>query len=154
MEKEYQKWNKKSVEIRFADLDMLGHVNNAKYLTYLESARISYFHDVIGDKIDWSTGGIILAKAELNFAMPVMLEDLEVTIFTSCTKIGDKSFGNVTTLEMSQLVPQDGLSLLTSQLSPKCIRDNNSIPARPPTQHRTNVLAYVQRKLRSNVPVL
>ena len=106
MKKDYQKWNKKSVELRFGDLDMLGHVNNAKYFTYIESARISYFHEVIGDKIDWSTRGIILAKAELNFAVPVVLEDLEVFIFTSCTEIGEKSF------ELSYVITKSDLTTI------------------------------------------
>jgi acyl-CoA thioester hydrolase len=29
------------IEVRFRDLDALGHVNNAVYLTYLESARMT-----------------------------------------------------------------------------------------------------------------
>ena len=29
--------------VRFSDLDSLGHVNNAIYLSYLEQARISWF---------------------------------------------------------------------------------------------------------------
>jgi len=29
--------------VRFADLDMLGHVNNKAYATYFESGRIAYF---------------------------------------------------------------------------------------------------------------
>ncbi|MEW6045029.1 MAG: thioesterase family protein [Bacillota bacterium] len=30
-------------DVRFRDLDALGHVNNAVYLTYFEQARIAYF---------------------------------------------------------------------------------------------------------------
>ena len=32
-----------AVEVRFRDLDALGHVNNAVYLTYLESARMAWY---------------------------------------------------------------------------------------------------------------
>ena len=31
-----------SVESRWRDMDVLGHINNATYLTYFESARIEY----------------------------------------------------------------------------------------------------------------
>ena len=31
------------IQVRWADLDAMGHVNNAKYLTYLEQA-VSYTH--------------------------------------------------------------------------------------------------------------
>jgi hypothetical protein len=30
------------IEVRYSDLDPQGHVNNAKFLTYLEQARIEY----------------------------------------------------------------------------------------------------------------
>ncbi|HWX25489.1 MAG TPA: acyl-CoA thioesterase, partial [Vicinamibacteria bacterium] len=38
------------VEVRFRDLDALGHVNNAVYLTYLESARIAYWMALTGNR--------------------------------------------------------------------------------------------------------
>ena len=39
------------IQIRFADLDALNHVNNANYLTYIELARIHYLHDVVKAKL-------------------------------------------------------------------------------------------------------
>jgi len=30
------------IEVRYGDLDPQGHVNNARYLTYFEQARINY----------------------------------------------------------------------------------------------------------------
>jgi len=92
MESYFKDWHSKNVAIRFADIDKLGHVNNAKYLTYVEAARISYFLEVVGEQVNWNEQGIILARAEINFAIPVELEDIEVRIFSSCTKIGSKSF--------------------------------------------------------------
>jgi acyl-CoA thioester hydrolase len=35
-----------SIDVRFADTDAMGHVNNAVYLTYCEMARIRYWSDV------------------------------------------------------------------------------------------------------------
>ena len=29
--------------VRWGDMDTMGHINNAKYFTYCESARMSYF---------------------------------------------------------------------------------------------------------------
>jgi acyl-ACP thioesterase len=31
--------HRRMIEVRFADTDAMGHVNNAKYLTYVETAR-------------------------------------------------------------------------------------------------------------------
>lgn len=78
-------------EIRFVDIDAFGHVNNAHYLTYFEQARVKYFDDIVGWKYDWSKQGIILARAEINFVMPVLFRD-EVLIWTRCSRFGNKSF--------------------------------------------------------------
>ena len=46
------------MEIRFADIDSLGHVNNAAYLTYMEQARLRYVRDVgVGSSRPYHDGG-------------------------------------------------------------------------------------------------
>ena len=37
-----------TIDVRFADMDSLGHVNNAVYLTYFEPARMAYWMHVTG----------------------------------------------------------------------------------------------------------
>ena len=83
--------HKTPIQVRFKDIDALGHVNNANHLTYLELARISYFNAVIGHNINWNEKGIILARVIMDFKMPVMLND-DVHVYTTCSKIGTKSF--------------------------------------------------------------
>src|SRR5260370_20014645 len=34
------------VEVRYSDLDVQGHVNNATFFTYFEQARVAYFADM------------------------------------------------------------------------------------------------------------
>jgi acyl-CoA thioester hydrolase len=84
--------HKTIIPIRFADLDKLGHVNNAIYLTYMESARVTYLKDVVGEGVNWTEQGIILAKAEVNFKIPIDLEHEEVHVLTHCSRMGTKSF--------------------------------------------------------------
>jgi acyl-CoA thioester hydrolase len=83
--------HKTPIEIRFADIDAFSHVNNAKYLTYIEQARVKYFNDIVGWSYDWSKEGIILAKAEINFLKPILFKD-EIAVMTRCSRIGNKSF--------------------------------------------------------------
>ena len=47
-----------TIEVRFADTDAMGHVNNATYLTYCEIARIKYWTDVTGVPIDHRITGL------------------------------------------------------------------------------------------------
>jgi|GEM_PF-6415953 len=42
--------------VRFADCDMFAHVNNAAYLTYVESARLAYYSHISGLAIGWRAG--------------------------------------------------------------------------------------------------
>jgi acyl-CoA thioester hydrolase len=52
------------VQIRFADVDKLGHVNNAVYLSYIEVARMDFFKEA-GGKIDWNKKGVIVGRIEI-----------------------------------------------------------------------------------------
>ena len=78
------------VQIRFADVDKLGHVNNAVYLSYIELARMDFFSKV-GGEIDWSKKGVIVGRIEINYKMPVLLDD-NIIVKTWCSRIGNKSF--------------------------------------------------------------
>ena len=45
------------IEVHFADLDGMGHINNAVYLTYMESARIAWWMQVTGRRTLRGSGG-------------------------------------------------------------------------------------------------
>ena len=80
------------VEIRFADFDMLSHVNNAKFLTYLEEARIKYFSEVIErSEVDWWQDGMILARMEIDFRKPITSYN-NYFVYIRCSRLGNKSF--------------------------------------------------------------
>src|SRR3990172_2949589 len=83
--------HKTPIQIRFKDVDLMGHVNNANHFTYLEIARAKYFDDVVGEEVDWSKEGIILAKSTCNYKIPILFKD-KVFVYTKCTRIGNKSF--------------------------------------------------------------
>ena len=44
MREQFNHWQ--TISVRWGDMDALGHVNNAKYFTYCESARMSYFEAI------------------------------------------------------------------------------------------------------------
>lgn len=79
------------IQLRFADTDALGHINNANYLSYFEMARVVYFNEILGDVIDWKSKGIILARSEVDYRIPLFLNDKPV-VKVSCSKLGNKSF--------------------------------------------------------------
>ncbi len=82
------------VDVRFADTDAMGHVNNAVYLTYCEMARIRYWTDVTGEPVAAGHEGaesLILAEARISYRVPVFHTE-QVTIETRATRIGSSSF--------------------------------------------------------------
>lgn len=77
------------IEVRFCDLDMLGHVNNSVYATFVESARIAYYMRLTEqplEKLD-----IILAELTLTYRAPAYFGDL-LYVGLRITSIGTKSF--------------------------------------------------------------
>ena len=79
------------IEIRFNDLDAYGHVNNAVYLTYFEEGRMRFFNDLVGTSWDWKRHGIILARNEIDYKVPLKLADrAKIELWVS--SIGNKSF--------------------------------------------------------------
>jgi acyl-CoA thioester hydrolase len=81
------------VQVRFADTDAMGHVNNAAYLTFVEAARIDWWAAVAGEPIlrePARAEGLILAEASVAFRAPVFFGD-RVVVETRATGIGRTS---------------------------------------------------------------
>jgi acyl-CoA thioester hydrolase len=81
-----------SISVRWADVDSMGHVNNAKYFTYCESARMSYFRAVgMDEHRQDGRHGPALAAAHLNFRAQVHYP-AELEVETRVVEIGRSSF--------------------------------------------------------------
>ena len=79
------------VQVRFADCDIAGHIHNAVYLHYFESARMQFFVQQIGPQWDWRAKSIILKKNVIIYNSPGQLLD-QMSVEVSCSHIGDSSF--------------------------------------------------------------
>jgi acyl-CoA thioester hydrolase len=83
------------IEVRFGDTDAMGHVNNARFLTYCESARIAYWEAATGEPVGLPTHGaeesLILADIHVAFRSPAFFSDL-LTVESRIGRIGRTSF--------------------------------------------------------------
>jgi acyl-CoA thioester hydrolase len=79
------------MNVRFNDLDSYGVVNNAVYLTYFEEARMQWFSDKLNVDWNWKKQGIIIARHEIDYKLPIFLEDKPRMIMW-ISEIGEKSF--------------------------------------------------------------
>lgn len=70
----------------FRDLDVLGHVNNSVYATYLETGRIEYLAAIGADAL-----GLILAELTVSYRSPAFLRE-KLLIGTRVSEIKNSSF--------------------------------------------------------------
>jgi acyl-CoA thioester hydrolase len=128
-----------AIQVRWSDMDALGHVNNARFLTYCEQARIDYF---IGLQLwtgDQNKTGLIVAKVVLDYKLPLHFGD-DVHVFTRCTRLGNRS------LETEQLIARlhdeklEIAALATVIGVVYDYRHNQSTPI--PDDWRTRILEY------------
>jgi acyl-CoA thioester hydrolase len=81
-----------SIDVRFRDLDMFGHVNNAVILTYVETARVQYLLnlDIRPPRVTWQDVAFILAHLSCDFKKPIF-HGQPVEVGSRITKIGRSS---------------------------------------------------------------
>jgi acyl-CoA thioester hydrolase len=78
------------VKVPWRDLDAAGHLNNAVYFSYMETARAEAYLKMRG-RDDWRDLDIILARATCDFRSPAAFgETLLVSVWP--TRIGASSF--------------------------------------------------------------
>ncbi len=86
MAKEYST----TIDLRFSDLDLYGHVNSAIYFTYLETARVKQFKDVF-EQLTSQGIFVVVVSAECNYKIPILLNDT-VVVSGWISRIGNTSF--------------------------------------------------------------
>jgi acyl-CoA thioester hydrolase len=96
------------IKVRFRDLDAMGHVNNAVYFTYMETARTEFFASLLG-VTQPADVPVILGETSCRYHTPAhMGETLRVGLGVG--RIGTKSFEIV-----SQIIGGDGRLVATGQ---------------------------------------
>lgn len=79
-----------NIEVRFRDLDAIGHVNNAVFFTYFEEGR-KHFSQKVFEVSDVSDFNFIMAHIQCDFIKPIQFND-RVILQMWVKDIGTKSF--------------------------------------------------------------
>jgi len=80
-----------NLNVRFMDVDALRHVNNARYLNFLEESRIAYSQEILGLFKTINDFNVVVARIEIDFIQPLAFHD-QVRVYTRVSKLGNKSF--------------------------------------------------------------
>lgn len=114
------------IQVRFRDCDMLGHVNNAVYLSYFEQTRMHYFEQLVGKDWDYVKQGILLVRNEIEYLKPIFLND-SPEIYLYLKEIGTKSFTFLYEVMVDGKIHTKGLSKLVCY-NPK---EKTTVPVYP-----------------------
>ncbi len=80
------------IVVRFRDLDAMGHVNNAVYLTYFEEGRVAYFKAATeGKGIKPEAFSFVVAEVKCLYHSPAFLSE-KLVVGTRAADVGNKSF--------------------------------------------------------------
>ena len=99
------------IQVRFSDLDVLGHVNNTVYFSYFEMTRVHYFQELLGKQWDWKKFGVVLVRNEIEYKRSVLLYD-EPEIYMYTEFVGSKSFGLRYELKVNGEIYAEGKSVM------------------------------------------
>ncbi|GAB7008659.1 acyl-CoA thioesterase [Halorubrum trueperi] len=122
------------IDVRFRDIDAMGHVNNAVYATYVEQARTLYFRDVLD--ADISRVSTVLASLSLDFRRSVELTDGTVTVTSDVAEIGRSS------VTMTHEVRADGDVAAEAEATLVSLDPDTETPTPIPKDYRSAMETY------------
>jgi acyl-CoA thioester hydrolase len=126
------------IEVRYGDLDPQAHVNNARYFTYMEQARIAYIRELgLWDGKSFLDVGIILADARVTFLAPIYFGE-ELHVGARVTEMGNKSLTMEYSLE--EVEGDKQFATGSSVLVAYDYREGRAMPI--PEHWRKTILAY------------
>jgi acyl-CoA thioester hydrolase len=79
-----------TVERRFSDLDVLGHVNNVVYAVYLEEARVRLLTEL--GRLGVTAPAQVVARQEIDYLRPLGLKPEPVEVLTWVESVGTTSY--------------------------------------------------------------
>jgi acyl-CoA thioester hydrolase len=105
------------IEVRYGDLDPQGHVNNAKFLTYFEQARIEYWIQMGFFSRDQSFMeiGVIIADVHITYLEPVYFGQ-NIKVGVRVVRLGNKSMNweqNVVDADTGRELARGELAVVT-----------------------------------------
>lgn len=102
-------------EVRFADLDTLGHLNNVAFLVFFESARIAYVRDTISGPTPGQFGdfGFMVVETKITYRSPGRYGEAIETLLRPGA-IGRSSFRCDFEMRVGERVLADGYAVLVT----------------------------------------
>ena len=124
------------IEVRFRDLDALGHVNNAVYLTYFEIARLHYWKNLFGHDA-FNQYSFVVVRAECNYRSPAHVGE-RLQVFARVAELKRSSF----IFEYEIMEGQTGRIVADGSTVQACFDPKEKRAKRIPLDLREAILAF------------
>lgn len=79
------------VQVRYNDLDLANHVNNAVFQEFFDIGRYYYFIDVLKERPSNKTHQVFIVQSNTTFIKEVFIQD-ELQVLTKVIRFGTSSF--------------------------------------------------------------
>ncbi len=124
------------VQVRFSDVDMMGHVSNTVYQSYYDAGKLQYFDEVTPD-MDFINIGVVGASIKIDYIRPIFIRT-QILVKTRVAVLGHKSMS----MEHCLTDAHTGEILSTCSAVLVCysVKEQKSIPI--PDHWRKNIMAY------------
>lgn len=80
-----------NIQLRFNDVDILGHVNNTVYFSFYDTGKAYYFNAVRRGKMEWKKVETVIANVNCAYISSIVFGQ-KIDVLTRCEEIGEKSF--------------------------------------------------------------
>ncbi len=78
------------IQIRFNDIDVIGHINNNAYLEYMDLGKTAYFNAVKPELVNWKDINVVIVNVNCDFFSPGYIKE-PIAVLTTVTSISQRS---------------------------------------------------------------
>jgi len=78
------------IQVRFNDVDIMGHVSNTVYQNYYDAGKMDYFDHILPD-LDYINIGVVGASIKIDYLLPIFMR-YKIDVESRISILGNKSF--------------------------------------------------------------
>lgn len=79
------------LQIRFNDIDILGHLNNTVYFSFFDTGKAYFFEQIMEGRMNWKKVETVIANVDCAYVAPIYFGE-QIEVRTRCMSIHEKSF--------------------------------------------------------------
>jgi len=136
MENQVKFKSKLPIQVRFSDVDMMGHVSNTIYQTYYDAGKVDYFDKVIPE-MDFINIGVVGASVKIDYLKPIFMKT-RILVETRVATLGNKSL--IMEHCLVDELTNEVLSTCSTVMVCYAIKEQQSIPI--PEKWKQNILDF------------